>query len=276
MPSADRSTHRDDTDLARAVNAARSWRGTARALGLRGTSAGTIRALQRRARTLGLDTSHFIGQRRWSDDQLTEAIATATSWGGVLRRLDTADNAEARVRVKGHARRLGIATNHLAPSEAASGSAIVTLELDPRCLPRSAEHIAAAWFSARGAPVAKPEPNASYDLLVGFYGRYQRVQVKTSRWRGKHGTWNVNIGRRPYALDKSATRMPYDPDSLDFYFIIDGDLALYLIPSDVVAGRLAINVGAYSAYRVGDASSLFAGASVAPPASRPGPRASSR
>jgi hypothetical protein len=67
-----------------------------------------------------------------------------------------------------------------------------------------------------------------------------------------------HIGRRPYALDKSASRQPYDPDEIDLFFIIDGDLAIYLIPSRVVAGKTSINVGAYAAYRVGDASSLVA------------------
>jgi hypothetical protein len=60
-----------------------------------------------------------------------------------------------------------------------------------------------------------------------------------------------------------ASREPYDLDELDYFFIIDGDLAVYLIPSHVVAGRKAINVGAYQGYRVGDASSLFATPDVA-------------
>jgi hypothetical protein len=42
--------------------------------------------------------------------------------------------------------------------------------------------------------------------------------------------------------------------------MVDGDLAIYLIPSRVVAGLTQISVGAYRAYEVGDASSLFADA----------------
>lgn len=45
---------------------------------------------------------------------------------------------------------------------------------------------------------------------------------------------------------------------MDYFFIVDGAGALYLIPSSVLGGRTRINVGAYAAYRVGDASSLLA------------------
>ncbi len=74
----------------------------------------------------------------------------------------------------------------------------------------------------------------------------------------------MTIGQRPYALDKTAGRTAYDPDSLDFFFIIDGDYLIYLIPSAVVAGRLAINVGAYRSFLVGDASSLLVDAPLRP------------
>jgi hypothetical protein len=43
---------------------------------------------------------------------------------------------------------------------------------------------------------------------------------------------------------------------IDYYFIVVGDGGLYLLPSFVVGGMTSINIGAYEAYRVGDASSL--------------------
>ncbi len=113
----------------------------------------------------------------------------------------------------------------------------------------------------RGFPVAVPTQRSSFDLLVTFAEGVRRIQVKTTTFRGKHGTWQVCVGQRPYQLDKTASRTAYDPDSVDYFFIIDGDYIAYVIPSAVIAGRLAINVGAYGAYRVGSASSLFAQAS---------------
>jgi hypothetical protein len=74
-------------------------------------------------------------------------------------------------------------------------------------------------------------------------------------------TWAVTVGRRPYSLDKTASVAPYDPDSLDSFFIIDGDGDIYLIPSRAIGGRTRIYIRRYAEYRVGDASSLFSAAS---------------
>lgn len=263
-PSATRWT---DADLEAAITSQRSWRGTARALNLKGTSSGTLRALKRRATELQLDTSHFTGQRQWSDRELADAVAEASSWSDVLRRLGLTDQAGARIRVKGHAVRLGVDTSHLAQPRVPRDFALPELVPHLDCLPRCAEQFASAWFSLRGALVARPDQPAACDLLVLFGGGHKRVQVKTTTFRGPHGTWTVNIGRRPYILDKSASRQPYDPDDLDYFFIIDGDLAVHLIPSQVVAGRAAINVGAYQEFRVGDAWSLFESRGPMPPRS---------
>jgi hypothetical protein len=92
---------------------------------------------------------------------------------------------------------------------------------------------------------------------VTFPEGVRRVQVKTTTFRSK-GSWSVHIGQHPHRTDRTTGRRAYDPDSVDFFFVIDGDYAVYLIPSARVGGRLTINVGAYRRYLVGDASSLFA------------------
>ena len=48
----------------------------------------------------------------------------------------------------------------------------------------------------------------------------------------------MTVSRRPYSVGKIAPRMPYDPDVIDYFFIVDGDLDMYLIPSRVIAGRV--------------------------------------
>jgi hypothetical protein len=163
------------------------------------------------------------------------------------------------VRLKGHAVRLGIDIAHLEtvaipPPPPALSSA----QPKPSHLRDAAEPFAAAWFAARGFQVAVPSQPSSYDLLVTFAEGIRRIQVKSTTFRGKHGTWTVAIGQRPYESETTKQRTSYDPDALDYFFVIDGDYSVYLIPKEVVAGRLAINVGAYASYRVGDASSLFA------------------
>lgn len=107
-----------------------------------------------------------------------------------------------------------------------------------------------------------------YDLLVTTPEGIHRVQVKSSERPGRDGHWQVGVGRRPYVLDKSATKMPYDPDDIDMFFIALGDGSLYLIPSAVLAGRVSIYADTYAKYRVGDASSMLGGASVVADAPR--------
>jgi hypothetical protein len=110
------------------------------------------------------------------------------------------------------------------------------------------------WFALRGCAVALPVEPQEYDLLVTTAKGIQRVQVKTCASRNGKGRWMVGVGRRPYTLDKSAGKMPYDPRP---FFIVLGDGSIYVIPSSVLAGRVGIDPENYASYRVGDASSLL-------------------
>lgn len=40
---------------------------------------------------------------------------------------------------------------------------------------------------------------------------------------------------------------------IDWFFIVDGDMTIYIIPSRVIAGRVAILLRTYSKYIVGSA-----------------------
>lgn len=114
-----------------------------------------------------------------------------------------------------------------------------------------------AWFSLHGCAVALPVEPQEYDLLVTTSNGVQRVQVKSCSSRTRTGYWHVGIGRRPYVLDKSASKMPYDPDTIDLFFIVLGDGRVYVIPSSVLAGRIGIHAETYAPYQVGDVSGLM-------------------
>jgi hypothetical protein len=248
----------NDEQLRVAVEGNHSWRAVACALGLKGTSAGVVRTIKRHASRLELDTSHFTGQRRWSDTKLRQVMLGATCWADVLTGLGVVDNAENRVRVKGHSARLRLDTTHLkTPHAPPTGGDQFAQSFRPEMLRYAASAVAMAWFSLRGCAVALPTEPQEYDLLVTTAKGIQRVQVKTCAARDSKGRWQVGVGRRPYVLDKSAGKMPYDPDSLDLFFILLGDGSIYLIPSHVLAGRVGIDAAAYAPYRVGDASSLM-------------------
>jgi PD-(D/E)XK endonuclease len=245
-----------DAQLKDAVAAATNWRDVMRALGLRDNSAGAIRIMKRHVGRLGLDTSHFRGKRSWSDAQLRRAVIDAQSWDELLTRLGLAPRSgDGRIRVKAHSMRLGLDLAHL---ENPVGTSTEPAEVKPdlRYLRDAATSLAASWFSLCGFNVAIPLEPTLYDLLVSTPEGIKRVQVKTTTCFSKDG-WTVAVGRRPYSIGNRERRLPYDPESIDWFFIVDGDLTIYLIPSRVIAGRVGILLHTYTKYIVGSAAGFM-------------------
>lgn len=131
-----------------------------RELGLRATSAGSIRIVKRYAASLGLDTSHFTGQRRWSDPQLRRAVVSAYSWRELLSELGLAhDSTDERIRIKAHAARLGLDLSRLEPL-AEGKAARLEFKPDLEHLREAGTSIAAMWFQLCGYNTSLPiEPN---------------------------------------------------------------------------------------------------------------------
>jgi hypothetical protein len=121
-----------DEELAEAVASEFTMAGVLRRLGYRSTSNPRVRAAIAR---LGLDTSHMTGQgwarglawpratatnphgsggpkRRWTDEDLVEAVATETTYAGVMRRLGMRPSGGGHTLVRGHIARLGLDTSH--------------------------------------------------------------------------------------------------------------------------------------------------------------------
>jgi hypothetical protein len=119
--------------------------------------------------------------------------------------------------------------------------------------------IAAMWFLLCGYSASLPVEPAVYDLLVSMPDGIKRVQVKTTT-HFQNG-WLVMVGRRPYSAGNRGSLVPYDPDLVDFFFILDGDLTMYVIPSHVIAGRVGILLNNCARYVVGSAGFLLKGAS---------------
>jgi hypothetical protein len=213
--------------------------------------------VKRRVAELGLDSSHFTGQRPWSDAVLKRAAAQAHSWNELFDAIGMESNSgDARLRIKAHALRLGLDLSHLANAPQALPGRLggqPTL----RNLREAATSLAATWFSLCGFNPAIPVEPAVYDLLVSMPDGIKRVQVKTTTYCGKSG-WQVVVGRRPYSAGNREGLVPYDPDLIDWFFIVDGDLAIYLIPSKIIAGRVGLSLRTYASYIVGDASGLIA------------------
>jgi hypothetical protein len=233
-----------------------------RELGLCVTSAGSIRIVKRHVSRLGLDTSHFTGQRRWSDAQLRRAVAGAYSWPELFQELALHGNADDRTRVKAHAVRLGLDLSRL-DGMVKGVAARPEFKPDIRHLRDAGTAIAAMWFLLCGYNTSLPMEPTLYDLLVSMPDGIKRIQVKTTTYNQARAGWQVQVGRRPYSVGNREPLVPYDPDLVDFFFILDGDLAMYVIPSRVIAGRVQILLSNYSEFIVGSAAFLMTGATPA-------------
>ena len=230
-----------DGQLADAIEASRSWRGVLRALGLAATSGSAMRSARRHADRLGLDYTHFTGQRRWNDEQLAAAISSANTWTQVADTLGLAGGSSTST-IRGHAARLGLDTAHLA-RPGASATSYVEMHPEPANLSKAGSLMAAAWFELCGHSVAWPLEPCRFDLLVWRGERVERIQVKTTTVKtGASSTvWLSTTGKQ---------RRPYDPDEIDQFFVIDGDLEYYLIPVAAVGGLMVIQLSAYESYRL--------------------------
>ena len=105
-----------DDQLASAVRSSACWRDVLRALSIPTNSEGVIRRVKRGAARLDLDVSHFKVTRTWDDLQLRRAVTDGQSWDDVFAALGLqTPRKETRVRVAGHALRLGLDLRHLDP-----------------------------------------------------------------------------------------------------------------------------------------------------------------
>lgn len=248
-----------DADLVAAVAAARSWSAVLRHLKLTPNSRGSMRAAQRRAGELGLQTAHFTGRRRWTDAVLRDVVPKARSWNELFDMLGLESrSANSRVAVKANAHRLGLSLAHLNPPDRLPTVPLLAIPTDLNQLRKAAPSIAMAWFLLRGQPVSVPVEPVGYDFVAATSEGFKTVQVKTCvRIDESTGGYLVAIApRRNHGADRGRL-VPYDPDEVDLLFIVDGGGGMYLIPMTVVAGRTSLSLNAYADYRCGGAASLL-------------------
>jgi hypothetical protein len=103
--------------------------------------------------------------------------------------------------------------------------------------------MAAAWLSLCGFEVSWPLEPARYDIVASRERQLTRIQVKTCR-RWDNGGWLASLSTT------SGRLRTYDPDDIDAFFVIDGDLEFYLIPVTAVGGRYAVSLSHYADFRL--------------------------
>jgi hypothetical protein len=232
--------------------------------GERSKSAGAVRIVRRRAAELDLDWSHFRGKRRWSDAQLKQAVSECHSWEALLSTLGlSARSGNVESHIKSHAVRLGLDTSHLnrlshngrQPGEPTAK--VSELAAQRNFLRVAAGTLAATWFMLRGCAVSFPAEPTRYDLLADTPQGLMRVQVKSTTSTSKNG-WQASVGHHPDTHSKNQRHvLAYSPDEIDLFFIVDGDMTMYLIPSRAIAGRVGILLRTYRKYIVGNARGLL-------------------
>ncbi len=175
------------------------------------TSSGSIQLVKRRVALLRLDTSHFTGQRAWSDAELMQAASQARSWSGLLIAMGAKSTSQAyRIRVKAHAVGLGIDLSHL-DGDAQEANHPPSPKPALGNLRDAATMLAASWFSLCGFTTAIPVEPAIYDLLVSMPDGIKRIQVETTTYNSTVG-WQVGVGRRPYSIGNRKRLVPYTPN----------------------------------------------------------------
>lgn len=245
-----------DDQLIESVKTSEHWRGVMRALGIQTNSAGVLRRIRRDVARLKLDVSHFRGSRTWSDAELIRAITHAFTWDDVFAALSlSTPQKSTRLHLMRHAVRLGVDVSRL---EEPAPLPVVrwTANTDLANLRSAAPCMATAWFMIRGCAASFPVEPAPFDVLASTPDGVKRIQVKTTTTKNR-GSWLARVGRRPHSAGNRAPLVPYDPDEIDLFFIVDGDLNMYLIPSRDIAGRTSILVRAYQRYLIGNGKEMM-------------------
>jgi PD-(D/E)XK endonuclease len=227
-------------DLRQAVARAHSWRGVLRELGYATTNGRTAALLRRRAELLDIDASHFRGARTWSDTDLRAAIQAATSWGSVLRDLGFGTGGgNVMAAIKARAMQLGLDYSHIERRQKAPKGVVPFTAVPCAEYLRSAgPTLAAGWFAHRGYRVSFPAEPCPYDLIVEDSGVLYRIQVKTTNSKDRTGAWRCHLAQNP----KYRKTVIYDPDDVDFFFIITGDMVYYLTPVEEIAGLTEVSL----------------------------------
>jgi hypothetical protein len=92
-------------------------------------------------------------------------------------------------------------------------------------------------FQKMGYTISIPmTENQKYDLIIDYGEGLKRVQVKTTQFRSKHGTFTVNI--KTCGGNRSGHKLHYfDKDSCDILFILTSEDDVYIIPTSVITAK---------------------------------------
>jgi hypothetical protein len=119
------------------------------------------------------------------------------------------------------------------------------------------EFSAMEWLASKGALVWIPMGHSpDVDLMAELDGRLIRIQVKTSTYRSTtprgHKRWHVSIATSGGNQSWSGATKTFDPQRVDYLFVLVGDGRRWLIPAVAVEASRGVALGGkkYSEFEV--------------------------
>ena len=103
--------------------------------------------------------------------------------------------------------------------------------------------VAIGWFTQNGYTVCVPLTDSQdYDLVVEADDGLKKIQVKTTYCKSAEGVFKATI--RTSGGNKTGTKVKkFNPESVDFLFVLTEDGDGYLIPSGSIRSRNTVNLG---------------------------------
>jgi hypothetical protein len=204
----------------------------------------------------------------WSDTQLREAIRASTNWVGVMRMLDYGDRSKSagaiRI-VRRRAAELGIDSSHFRGKRRWTDPQLRQAVSEARTWEEVLTRLGLSTRSGNIQPHIK-----SHTIRLGLDTSHlsrpshlgpgpAEAPPETTTTSTKDG-WTATVGHHPDTHARSGLGhrlVAYDPEFIDLFFVIDGDLMMYLIPSRAVAGRVRVLLRTYKKYIVGNAAGML-------------------
>ncbi len=102
--------------------------------------------------------------------------------------------------------------------------------------------IAIGHFCSKGIVVSLPlVDNQDYDLIIDEDGKLKKVQVKTTGTKSPSGNYEVQI--KSVRSNKTINKIKsFDPNAVDYLFVLCGDGSKYLFPSNEITVKGALTL----------------------------------
>lgn len=102
---------------------------------------------------------------------------------------------------------------------------------------------AIAWLMRCGYLVSIPlTDEQDYDLVADIDGELCKIQVKTTYYQVNGDVYQVQLQVRGGNRSGTGKTKHFDPQAVDFVFVLTDDGEKYFIPSDAITARTMINL----------------------------------